>query len=226
MSRDDDFHVRLGRVRNQGRGVNKPFVGRVLASAHKAGGLYAGRSRDTRSTFGRGRAAAFLAGGSLTARSRRVVVKARVVRQKAGASAPLSAHLRYLRRDGVTKEGEPARMFGAVGQDSDTRAFSERCEGDRHHFRFIVSPDDAQIALATRSDLPLEKQVDAQELHGLTASSWGVSPRQSDRRASAMRCARQWTRAWSISSARVWPSAKPNGWCSPATFSIRCGARA
>ena len=23
------------------------------------------------------------------------------------------------------------------------RAFAERCEGDRHHFRFIVSPDDA-----------------------------------------------------------------------------------
>src|SRR6202011_1502627 len=107
-----------------------------------AGGLSTGPRRDGRSTFGRGRAAAFLAGGSLTARSRRVVVKARVVQQKAGASAPLSAHLRYLRRDGVTKEGEPARLFDADGQDSDTRAFTERCAGDRHHFRFIVSPDD------------------------------------------------------------------------------------
>jgi hypothetical protein len=29
------------------------------------------------------------------------------------------------------------------GRDSDVRAFAERCEGDRHHFRFIVSPDDA-----------------------------------------------------------------------------------
>src|ERR1700730_1303461 len=37
--------------------------------------------------------------------------KARVVRQRAGTSAPLSAHLNYLRRDGVAKEGEPARMF-------------------------------------------------------------------------------------------------------------------
>src|SRR5437764_215315 len=132
MSPDDDFHVRLGGVRNQGRGVNKPFVGRILASAQKAGGLYAGRRRGTRSTFGRGRPAAFLAGRSLTARSRRVVVKARVVRQKAGASAPLSAHLRYLRREGVTKEGEPARMFGADGQDSDPRNFADRCADDRH----------------------------------------------------------------------------------------------
>src|ERR1700724_2250820 len=143
MSRDDDFHVRLGRVRNQGRGVTKPFVGRIPASGQKAGGLYVGRRRGTRSTFGRGRPDAFLAGGSLTARSRRVVVKARVVRQKAGASAPLSAHLRYLRREGVSKEGEPSRMFGSYGQDCDSRAFAERCEGDRHHFRFIVSPDDA-----------------------------------------------------------------------------------
>jgi hypothetical protein len=82
MSRDDDFHVRLGRARNQGRGVNKPFVGRVLASAHKAGGLSTGRRRGSRSTFGRGRAAAFIASRSLTDRSRHVVVKARVVRQE------------------------------------------------------------------------------------------------------------------------------------------------
>src|ERR1700731_3551462 len=143
MTRDDDFHVRLGRVRNQGRGVNKPFVGRVLASAQKAGGLHAGPRRGARSTFGRGRPAAFLAGRSLSGRSRRVVVKARVVRHKASASAPLSAHLRYLERDGVSKEGEPARMFGGEGQDCDARAFADRCADDRHHFRFIVSPDDA-----------------------------------------------------------------------------------
>ncbi len=31
----------------------------------------------------------------------------------------------------------------AAGNDVDGRAFAERCEGDRHHFRFIVSPDDA-----------------------------------------------------------------------------------
>src|SRR5436189_99029 len=111
MSRDDDFRVRVGRVRNQGRGANKPFIGRVLALARRAGGLSSGRSSRVRSVFGRGRPAAFVASRSLNNRSRRVVVKARVVRQKAGASA----HLNYLRRDGVTKEGEPARMFGGHG---------------------------------------------------------------------------------------------------------------
>ena len=27
--------------------------------------------------------------------------------------------------------------------EADGRAFAERCKDDRHHFRFIVSPDDA-----------------------------------------------------------------------------------
>src|ERR1700730_19418099 len=104
MSRDDDFRVRVGRIRDRGGcRRTKPFVGRVLASAQKAGGLYAGRQRSARSTFGRGRAAAFLATGTLTDRSRSVVIKARVVRQGARA-VPLSKHLRYLRRDGVTKD--------------------------------------------------------------------------------------------------------------------------
>jgi type IV secretory pathway VirD2 relaxase len=91
------------------------------------------------------------------------VVKARVVRQKAGASAPLSAHMRYLRRDGVSREGEPARMFGDDGRDTDARAFADRCESDRHHFRFIVSPDDALEMMDLRaftSDLMADMERD------------------------------------------------------------------
>ena len=80
MSRDDDFDVRLGRVRNQGRGVNKPFVGRVLASAHKAGGLSTGRRRGSRSTFGRGRAARF--GTSAAGMPRVLVAPVRALLQR------------------------------------------------------------------------------------------------------------------------------------------------
>jgi len=141
MCQDDNFRVRVGRIRDRGSADRtKAFVGRVLASAQKAGGLYARRRSGARSTFGRGRPAAFLATRLLTDRSRRVVVKARAVRQKAGSSAPLSSHIAYLRREAVTREGEPPRMFGADGRECDYRAFAERCEGDRHHFRFIVSP--------------------------------------------------------------------------------------
>jgi type IV secretory pathway VirD2 relaxase len=34
-------------------------------------------------------------------------------------------------------------MFDAQGDEADHGAFAGRCEDDRHHFRFIVSPDDA-----------------------------------------------------------------------------------
>ena len=79
----------------------------------------------------------------MTDRTRNVVIKARVVRQRAKGAA-LSAHLAYLRREGVTKDGSAGRMFDAEHDDADHRAFADGCEGDRHHFRFIVSPEDAE----------------------------------------------------------------------------------
>jgi hypothetical protein len=35
-------------------------------------------------------------------------------------------------------------MFDAHSDQADERGFAERCGSDRHHFRFIVSPEDAQ----------------------------------------------------------------------------------
>jgi type IV secretory pathway VirD2 relaxase len=55
----------------------------------------------------------------------------------------MTAHLSYLKRDSVTRDGTPGRMFDAKGDDADGKAFAERCLNDRHHFRFIVSPEDA-----------------------------------------------------------------------------------
>ena len=34
-------------------------------------------------------------------------------------------------------------MFDARSDRADDRAFADRCKDDRHHFRFIVSPEDA-----------------------------------------------------------------------------------
>jgi type IV secretory pathway VirD2 relaxase len=52
-------------------------------------------------------------------------------------------HVAYLKREGVTRDGADARMFDATSDYADTKAFAERCEEDRHHFRFTVSPEDA-----------------------------------------------------------------------------------
>jgi type IV secretory pathway VirD2 relaxase len=74
-----------------------------------------------------------------------VVTKARVARHAGSRfrSAPLSKHLAYLKRDGVTHDGVDASMFDARSDVADEHAFAERCREDRHHFRFIVSPEDA-----------------------------------------------------------------------------------
>lgn len=143
MKRDDELRVRPGRIRFRSRGQARPFVARALAAAEKAGGLARkGRISKRGSTFGRGRAASLAASRGLAVRGRICTVKARVVRHRM-RSTSLAAHLTYLRRDGVTRDGGPGRLFDAGHDDADHRAFAERCEGDRHHFRFIVSPEDA-----------------------------------------------------------------------------------
>ncbi|CAN5225793.1 VirD2 family relaxase/mobilization nuclease [soil metagenome] len=54
----------------------------------------------------------------------------------------MKMHLSYLRRQGATRDGERAEMFDRDGL-ADHDGFAKRCEEDRHHFRFIVSPEDA-----------------------------------------------------------------------------------
>ena len=142
MSRDDDLTPHPGRIRD------KSFVGQVMRAAKKAGHTgrrFGGTSRRcSGSRFGRGRRAALAA--SLRSHSRRVVISARVVRQKGTRfrSASLTNHLSYLRRDGVTRDGNDAAMFDQQSDRADEKDFAERVASDRHYFRFIVSPEDAK----------------------------------------------------------------------------------
>ncbi len=143
---DDEFVVRPGRIRNGGRNARaKSFVDQVTRAAQSATQgrrSFTRGSAGSRSTFGRGRTA--VAAASLRSSSRRVVIKARVVRHRGQRfhSASLATHVDYLKRDGVSRDGEPAQLFDAQSDDVDGRAFAESCEPDRHHFRFIVSPED------------------------------------------------------------------------------------
>jgi type IV secretory pathway VirD2 relaxase len=147
-TRDDDLRVRPGRIQHGNRGGKRPqtFVGEVMRAAKKAGHVgnsFRSSQGRSRSRFGRGRRAAVSI--RLRSNARRVVTKARVVRHQGTRfrSAPLPKHIAYLKREGVTRDGAPARMFDAGGDEADERAFAERCNDDRHHFRFIVSPEDA-----------------------------------------------------------------------------------
>ena len=147
-ARDDELRVRPGKVRDGGRGGGKPqsFIGQVMRAARKAGHTgpgFGGGARGRSFAFGRGRAAA--AALALRSPGRRVIVKARVARHRGTRfrAAPLAKHLSYLQREGVTRDGADARLFDAHGDEADIAGFAERCEDDRHHFRFIVSPEDA-----------------------------------------------------------------------------------
>ncbi|MDP3746658.1 MAG: DUF3363 domain-containing protein [Phenylobacterium sp.] len=143
---EDRFRPRPGRARAGGTPPRR-FTSQVLQAAQKAGVGVAsrlGRKPGRGGINGRGRVAARMLEGRLGAKSRRVVVKARLVVLARAAPGSAAAHLRYIRRDGVAPQGEPGQPYGPSADRADGEAFLERGRDDRHQFRFIVSPEDAQ----------------------------------------------------------------------------------
>jgi type IV secretory pathway VirD2 relaxase len=76
-------------------------------------------------------------------RARRAVVKTRLVKLGGKALSGAVAHLKYIQRDGVTREGEPGELYAADQDVADGKAFLELSSEDRHQFRFIVSAEEA-----------------------------------------------------------------------------------
>ena len=141
---DNDFTLRPGKIRRKGGGKPKSFFNEVLrAISIQSGSHHRNRLTPARSTFGRGRNAYGLS--LFQPSSRRVTIKARIARHhgKAFRSAPMAKHIDYLGREGVTKDKARGVMFDATGDDANEIAFVDRCADDRHHFRFIISPEDA-----------------------------------------------------------------------------------
>lgn len=140
----DDFMPRLGRIGWKGGTRLDRYVNRVMRAAHKAGHLTRSGSSFSGSRSARGAAFGTLASAGFVASGRRrVIVKARVAKLKAGDLGAARAHLRYIQRDGVTPEGKPGRLYDAFLDDADGAGFLEQAADDRHQFRFIVSAEDA-----------------------------------------------------------------------------------
>jgi len=148
MADDDHFDPRLGRMGKGSAPKGRRFAGLVRAATNVArGGARAGRGKSSYAGHRTGRGAGI---GRLLAsrdkhalyRRRRVVVKARIVRLRGGAIGGAKAHLRYLQRDGTTREGARGQVYGTAGPEADGEQFLARSEGDRHQFRFIVAPED------------------------------------------------------------------------------------
>lgn len=143
---DREFEPRLGRIRSGAGGRGKTYLQRVLRAASLAG---TGRVRPngfTGSRIGRG----FGAGRIMASRdrlsafrSRRVIIKTRIVKMRGTGAKAAALHLRYIQRDGVTRAGTPAELYGGEADRADSGEFLKRAGKDRHQFRFIVSAEDA-----------------------------------------------------------------------------------
>lgn len=153
MDQDKDFAIRPGRIKTTKMSITpgRAYVNRVLKAANLARGGAPSSSGQARSPsftgarIGRGAGAgAVLASraGVSRFRQRRVMVKARICKLAGKGMAAARAHMHYVQRDGVTRDGQPGELYSADQDRADGRAFLDRSEGDRHQFRFIVSPED------------------------------------------------------------------------------------
>ena len=141
---NDRFRARPSAPKQRG----DAYVNKVLRQANKAGaklGKAAGKvGQRPGSRLGRGHVAARFAGRGLGANARRVTIKARLVNLAKAGPRSTAAHLRYIEREGVDRQGGPGHAYGPTTDEADTAAFEERGREDRHQFRFIVSPEDAE----------------------------------------------------------------------------------
>ena len=147
---DDRFRVRPGppkSTRTGPPGGGQRFVSRVLREASKSGAKPSQTARAggrSAAKLGRGHVAAQTAGRRLGPGARRVVIKARYVVLKQAGARSVETHLRYIEREGVDRDGGKGHAYGPTTDQADLAEFEERGRGDRHQFRFIVSPEDAQ----------------------------------------------------------------------------------
>jgi type IV secretory pathway VirD2 relaxase len=139
------FEPKQGRIRDSGGRTNLTTSRRILTQAGRAGtGIVRQRGHIARDAQWRGTAPGLFArAGIMAPGSRRVIVRARYSRQIAGDLGAAKAHLRYIQRDGITRDGGPGQIYDAVSDQADGNAFLDRSEHDPHQFRFIVSPEDS-----------------------------------------------------------------------------------
>jgi type IV secretory pathway VirD2 relaxase len=153
MPTDDDFKPKMGRGRARGRpvSVGRAYLNHVTKATNLArGGAASTTGKSKASGFHGSRIGRGAGVGSVLAsrsgiaayRQRRVIVKSRIVKLAGKGLSAATAHMRYIQRDGVTREGLPGELYSKDMDKADGRAFIARADGDRHQFRFIVAPED------------------------------------------------------------------------------------
>ena len=91
--------------------------------------------------------------------ARRCVIKAHVHPIGSSGLAAARKHLAYIEREGVEQDGSSGRLYSREGNDL-REALTKPLPGERHQFRFIVSPEDAHRADLTAFARDLMAQVE------------------------------------------------------------------
>lgn len=131
---EDNFEGKFGKAR-RGSGEGRASFPNVSA---------AGSSKRARAAwFNRARGAGKVKlAVQRPAGSQRVIVKVHPrVHSKIGGAGSVMRHTLYVERDGAGRDGDKVEVFDRKHERADGAAFVDRCEGDRHHFRVIVSPE-------------------------------------------------------------------------------------
>jgi type IV secretory pathway VirD2 relaxase len=145
---------------------------RLGEAGTKGGGRFNARGRGAAAAAALKNRSAWSRDGGARTRARRVAVKARVVKLNPQRGAPrgrqfvsakaVDAHLRYLQRDGVTRDGEKGQVYSAERDVADDRAFLDRGREDRHQFRIIVSAEEgAELSDLRQTTRDLMRQMEA-----------------------------------------------------------------
>jgi type IV secretory pathway VirD2 relaxase len=91
--------------------------------------------------------------------SRRVIIKARVVKMNAYGLKAASMHINYIERGGVEKDGSQGTLYGK-NESFYRQEFMRPMEQELNQFRFIVSPEDAHEIELTDFTKELMKQME------------------------------------------------------------------
>lgn len=126
------FHPEVGGRRGRERGERMPTFRRSLLSRIEL------RFRRVARV---GSLGAVERGGAPAPSTRRCVVKARVVPLNARGVKAAQLHLRYIEREGVERDGSPGRLYGSNAEVA-REELSDPLPGEKHQFRFIVSPEE------------------------------------------------------------------------------------
>jgi type IV secretory pathway VirD2 relaxase len=93
-------------------------------------------------------------------------------------SSPTSIrdYLNYIQREGASRDGERGRLYSATEDSVDRDAFDKVIQDDRHHFRFIVSPEDghsvANLQVFTRNLMAQMQKDLGTELDWVAVDHW------------------------------------------------------